>query len=124
MFHATHQAILDSDAYTITSFVLWSAAAWWMWRGALRGMVGHLVPRVVLACAVTMLAITYVFNFMDLPEVATNMRRPTGWAICIGLIWTARTGIKAGEQWDEQREAVIREVLGIIRDSRDEQGDS
>lgn len=119
---------MDTDVYTTISFVAWSVAAFWMWKGALKGMVAHLVPRVVLACAVSLLAITYVFNFVHAEEVATNLRRPTGWAICVGLVWTSYTGIKAGKEWDEQRSAITKEVLGIIEQGRqqaeEENGDT
>jgi len=81
------------------------------WGGFL-GIVRHRVPRILVAVAVAVIAVSY---WVDLAEWSggVDMRRGAGWVLWPSLAWTAWSGVRYSRHVVAERLAVaeLEELL-------------
>lgn len=126
---ATLSPVTGSDFisahWSITLTVILSAiATYWVAYGAMRGMLAHRVPRVVLAMGFLSVTIGFALLLILDYSSASTISRVGYWVLCIGASWSATTGIKAGERMktDSSRLEHIEDVLSAM-EKRDTEGD-
>lgn len=61
--------------------------------GAMRGILAHRVPRILVAVAVAFIAASYWIDVTGHAEVGADMRRGAGLLLWPSLSWTAWSGI-------------------------------
>lgn len=61
--------------------------------GAMRGIIRHRFPRILVAVATSVIALSYWVESADL-DGAVDMRRGAGWLLWPALAWTSWTGVK------------------------------
>ena len=74
-----------------------SIAAAYSLFGAIRGVIFHRLPRMLLAVSVAVVAVSYwadVFHWWE----GAQMRRGAGWLLWPSLAWTAWSGIAYGRR--------------------------
>lgn len=99
--------------------LIWSAlwctvAAWLCFWGAMRGVIQHRFPRILVAVAVAMIAVSYWVDLADWSG-AIDMRRGAGWLLWPALAWTAWSGVKYSRR-------VVAETRAILDDYDDDGG--
>ena len=83
-----------------------TTAAVYCMVGALRGSWDHRFPRLLVAIAVTGIALSYWFDIYDWFHGA-SMRRPMGWILWPSLAWTAWSGMRYNRRRTNLAEAAI-----------------
>ena len=73
-------------------------ATYWCWVGAMRGQLQHRVARTVLSCGITTIAAGFTALFVWDYDDAASVSRVGLWVLCVGLAWSAISGIRAGQQ--------------------------
>ena len=68
------------------------AAAFTLW-GAMKGVIEHRIPRVILGVAVAFIALSYWVEFLDTAWRPAEMRRGAGFVLWPALAWTAWSGV-------------------------------
>jgi hypothetical protein len=82
--------------------------------GALKGSWRHRFPRLLLAIAITGIAISYWGDVYDLGD-GPVLRRAMGWLLWPSLAWTARSGLA----FNRRRTAVTEATVAAINETRE-----
>ena len=83
-----------------------TAAAGFCWWGAFLGIIRHRMPRILVAVAVGIIAVSYWIDLAS-SEGAADMRRGAGWVLWPSLAWTAWTGVR----YSRRAVAELQEML-------------
>lgn len=86
-------------------------AAYLCFKGAMTGIIAHRFPRMLVAVAVTVIAISYWVDLAGLSG-AVDMRRGAGWLLWPALAWTAWSGIRYSRRVVAESQAVLDGVNG------------
>jgi len=116
----TNQTFISANWSITITVVLCGIATYWCWVGALKGLLAHRVPRVVLSMGITTITAGFsallVFDYY----AAASISRIGLWVTAVGLSWSAITGIRAGQQMraDAERLDRLEEVIEKIHPGR------
>jgi hypothetical protein len=85
--------LTGSHVGLLFSAVTCTVAAWLSTVGAKRGITQHRIPRMLLASAVWVIAVSYWADLSHWFD-GLQMRRGAGWLLWPSLAWTAWSGIR------------------------------
>lgn len=70
-----------------------SVAAYLVAWGAMNGVIQHRIPRILVASAMLIIAVSYWVDVFDWGATGPDMRRGAGWLLWPALGWTAWSGV-------------------------------
>lgn len=114
----TNTEFIQSNWSITITVVLCVIASYWCWVGAMKGMLAHRIPRVVLSCGISVITLGFASSLFFDYFAAASISRIGLWITAIGLAWSAITGIRAGNTMRDADERLDRleeviEAIGI-----------